>query len=113
MDTQAILKYQRISAQKCRLVANSIRGLKVDKAVEFLEFNNKKASQMILKVLESAIANAENDYSLDIDELIVKNILIDEGPTGKRYMPRARGRVNQILKRSSHITVIVSDGKEG
>ena len=112
MDTQAVLKYQRISAQKCRLVANSIRGLKVDKALEFLEFNNKKASQMILKVLESAIANAENNNSLDIDELKVKNILIDEGPTGKRYMPRARGRVYQILKRSSHITVIVSDGKE-
>ena len=112
MDTQAVLKYQRISAQKCRLVANSIRGLKVDKALEFLEFNNKKASQMILKVLESAIANAENNNSLHIDELKVKNILIDEGPTGKRYMPRARGRVNQILKRSSHITVIVSDGKE-
>tara|TARA_Y100000817_G_C16692092_1_gene470913 strand:- start:172 stop:513 length:342 start_codon:yes stop_codon:yes gene_type:complete len=112
MDTQAVLKYQRISAQKCRLVANSIRGLKVDKALEFLEFNNKKASQMILKVLESAIANAENNNSLDIDELKVKNILVDEGPTGKRYMPRARGRVNQILKRSSHITVIVSDGKE-
>ena len=112
MDTQAVLKYQRISAQKCRLVANSIRGLKVDKALEFLEFNNKKASQMILKVLESAIANAENNNSLDIEELKVKNILIDEGPTGKRYMPRARGRVNQILKRSSHITVIVSDGKE-
>ena len=112
MDTQAVLKYQRISAQKCRLVANSIRGLKVDKALEFLEFNNKKASQMILKVLESAIANAENNNSIDIDELKVKNILIDEGPTGKRYMPRARGRVNQILKRSSHITVIVSDGKE-
>jgi len=112
MDTQAVLKYQRISAQKCRLVANSIRGLKVEKALEFLEFNNKKASQMILKVLESAIANAENNNSLDIDELKVKNILIDEGPTGKRYMPRARGRVNQILKRSSHITVIVSDGKE-
>ena len=112
MDTQAVLKYQRISAHKCRLVANSIRGLKVDKALEFLEFNNKKASQMILKVLESAIANAENNNSLDIDELKVKNILIDEGPTGKRFMPRARGRVNQILKRSSHITVIVSDGKE-
>ena len=112
MNTQAVLKYQKISAQKCRLVANSIRGLKVDKALEFLEFNNKKASQMILKVLESAIANAENNNSLDIDELKVKNILIDEGPTGKRYMPRARGRVNQILKRSSHITVIVSDGKE-
>ena len=112
MDTRAILKYQRISAQKCRLVANAIRGLKVDKALEFLQFNNKKASSLILKVLESAVANAENNNSQDIDGLMVKNILIDEGPTGKRHMPRARGRVNGILKRSSHITVIVSDGKE-
>ena len=112
MDTQAILKYQRISAQKCRLVANAVRGLKVDRALEFLNFNNKKASRLILKVLESAVANAENNNSQDIDDLMVKNILIDEGPTGKRHMPRARGRVNEILKRSSHITVIVSDGKE-
>ena len=112
MDTRAILKYQRISAQKCRLVANAIRGLKVEKALEFLQFNNKKASSLILKVLESAVANAENNNSQDIDDLMVKKILIDEGPTGKRHMPRARGRVNEILKRSSHITVIVSDGKE-
>ena len=112
MNTQAVLKYQKISAQKCRLVANAIRGLKVDKALVFLQFNNKKASGLILKVLESAVANAENNNSQDIDDLIVKNILIDEGPTGKRHMPRARGRVNEILKRSSHITVIVSDGKE-
>lgn len=112
MDTQAILKYQRISAQKCRLVANAVRGLKVDKALEFLNFNNKKASRLILKVLESAVANAENNNSHDIDDLMVKNILIDEGPTGKRNMPRARGRVNEILKRSSHITVVVTDGKE-
>ena len=112
MDTRAILKYQRISAQKCRLVANAIRGLKVEKALEFLQFNNKKASSLILKVLESAVANAENNNYQDIDDLMVKNILIDEGPTGKRHMPRARGRVNEILKRSSHITVIVSDGKE-
>ncbi len=112
MDTQAILKYQRISAQKCRLVADAVRGLRVDKALEFLNFNNKKASKMILKVLESAVANAENNNSLDIDDLIVKNILVDEGPTAKRHIPRARGRVNQILKRSSHITVVVSDGKE-
>jgi len=112
MDTQAILKYQRISAQKCRLVADAVRGLRVGKALEFLNFNNKKASKMILKVLESAVANAENNNSLDIDDLIIKNILVDEGPTAKRHMPRARGRVNQILKRSSHITVIVSDGKE-
>ena len=112
MDTRAILKYQRISAQKCRLVANAVRGLKVDRALEFLNYNNKKASRLILKVLESAVANAENNNSQDIDDLMVKNILIDEGPTGKRHMPRARGRVNEILKRSSHITVIVSDGKE-
>ena len=112
METQAILKYQRISAQKCRLVANAVRGLKVDRALEFLNFNNKKASRLILKVLESAVANAENNNSQDIDDLMVKNILIDEGPTGKRHMPRARGRVNEILKRSSHITVIVSDEKE-
>ena len=112
MNTRAILKYQRISAQKARLVANVIRGLKVDKAIEFLTFNNKKASRMILKVLESAVANAENNNSHDIDDLMVKNILVDEGPTQNRHMPRARGRVNEILKRSSHITVIVSDGKE-
>ncbi len=112
MDTRAILKYQRMSAQKARLVANVVRGLKVDKAIEFLNFNNKKASRMILKVLESAVANAENNNSHDIDDLLVKNILVDEGPTQKRNMPRARGRVNEILKRSSHITVIVSDGKE-
>ena len=112
MDTRAILKYQRISAQKCRLVANAIRWLKVDKDLELLQFNNKKASGLILKVLESAVANDENNNSQDIDDLMVKNILIDEGPTGKRHMPRARGRVNEILKRSSHITVIVSDGKE-
>ena len=112
MDTRAILKYQRISAQKARLVANVVRGLKVDKAIEFLNFNNKKAYRMILKVLESAVANAENNNSHDVDDLLVKNILVDEGPTQKRHMPRARGRVNEILKRSSHITVIVSDGKE-
>ena len=75
MNTRAILKYQRISAQKARLVANVVRGLKVDKAIEFLTFNNKKASRMILKVLESAVANAENNNSHDIDDLMVKNIL--------------------------------------
>ena len=112
MDTQAIMKYQRISAQKCRLVANAVKGLKVDKAFDFLNFDNKKASRLILKVLQSAVSNAENNNSNDIDDLIIKNVLIDPGPAGKRHMPRARGRVNEILKRSSHITVIVTDGKE-
>ncbi|MEC7833235.1 MAG: 50S ribosomal protein L22 [Pseudomonadota bacterium] len=112
MDTQAIIKYQRISAQKCRLVADSVRGLKVDRALEFLNFTNKKASRLILKVLKSAVANAETNNSVDIDDLKIKNVLVDEGPVQKRFMPRARGRVNQILKRSSHITVIVTDGRE-
>ncbi len=112
MDTRAISKFQRISAQKCRLVADSVRGLSVDQALEFLNFDKKKASRMILKVLESAVANAENNHSSDIDSLKIKNVLINEGPTQKRHIPRARGRVNQILKRTSHITVVVTDGKE-
>ena len=98
MNTQAILKYQKISAQKCRLVADAVRGLPVNKAFEFLNYSNKKASQLILKVLESAVANAEHNNSSDLDELVVKNVLVDEGPYGKRHRPRARGRVNQILK---------------
>ena len=113
MDTRAILKYQRISAQKCRLVADSVRGLKIDRALEFLNFTNKKASKIILKVLKSAISNAEVNNSVDIDDLRIKNVLVNQGPTAKRHIPRARGRVNEILKRSSHITVVVTDGKEG
>ena len=101
-----------ISAQKCRLVADEVRGIPVNKAFEFLNYSKKKASQLILKVLESAVANAEHNNSSDLDELIVKNVLIDEGPYGKRHRPRARGRVNQILKRTSHITVVVCD-KQG
>ena len=112
MNTQAVLKYQKISAQKCRLVANEVRGLPVNKAFEFLNYSNKKASQLILKVLESAVANAEHNNSSDLDELIVKNVLVDEGPYGKRHRPRARGRVNQIIKRTSHITIVVTDGQE-
>ena len=89
-----------------------MRGLSVNKAFEFLTYSNKKASQLILKVLESAVANAEHNNSSDIDELIVQNVLIDEGPYGKRHRPRARGRVNQILKRTSHITIVVSDKED-
>ena len=98
MNTQAVLKYQKISAQKCRLVANEVRGLPVNKAFEFLNYSHKNASQLILKVLESAVAHAEHNNSSDLDELFVKNVLVDEGPYGKRHRPRARGRVNQILK---------------
>ena len=78
MDIQAILKYQRISAQKCRLVADSVRGLKIDRALEFLNFTNKKASKIILKVLKSAISNAEVNNSVDIDDLRIKNVLVNK-----------------------------------
>ncbi|NIH16478.1 MAG: 50S ribosomal protein L22 [Buchnera aphidicola (Periphyllus lyropictus)] len=97
------------SAQKLRLVADIIRGKKVNKAIDILNFTNKKAALLIKKVLNSAISNAENNNGIDIDLLKVSEIFIDEGPTIKRMMPRAKGRADQILKRSSHITIIVSD----
>jgi large subunit ribosomal protein L22 len=109
MEALAKLTQARISPQKCRLVADQIRGLKVDKAMELLAFHKKKAAQIVRKVLESAIANAEHNEGADVDELKVSLILIDEGPMLKRFMPRAKGRANQICKRTSHITIKVSE----
>ncbi len=113
MQTQATarLRHARISAQKARLVADQIRGLPVDRALDVLTFSNKKAAILVKKVLDSAIANAENNESADIDELWVKTVCVDEGPTMKRIRARAKGRANRILKRSSHITVTVAEGK--
>ena len=112
MEVAATLKYARLSAQKARLVADQIRNLQVDKAIDVLNFSTKKAARLTLKVLNSAIANAENNEGADIDELIVSKIYVDEGPTAKRQMPRARGRADRILKRTCHITVNVSDNQE-
>ena len=109
METSAIHKFARLSPQKARLVADQVRGLQVEKAVELLTFSNKKAAQVIKKVLESAIANAEHNEGADIDELKVSAICVDEGPTHRRWRARARGRVNHIMKRTSHIKVTVSD----
>ena len=109
MATVAKLKNTRISAQKLRLVADQIRGLPVDSAINLLTFSNKKAAKIIKKVLESAIANAEHNDAADVDELFVSKIMIDEGPTMKRWRPRARGRANKILKRMSHVTVAVAE----
>ncbi len=109
MEASAKLKFVRLSPQKARLVANQIRGLPVERAVELLVFSNKKAAGVIKKVLESAIANAEHNEGADIDELKVRAICIDQGPTFKRWRARARGRANQILKPTSHITLTVSD----
>ncbi|MDM8564158.1 50S ribosomal protein L22 [Candidatus Halobeggiatoa sp. HSG11] len=109
METVSLHKDIRMSAQKGRLVANQIRGLPVERALNLLKFSNQKAAKLVKKTLDSAIANAENNQGIDIDELYVSAIYIDEGATLKRMRPRAKGRGNRILKRTSHITVIVSD----
>jgi large subunit ribosomal protein L22 len=109
MEAIAKHNFARISPQKARLVADLIRGKSVDQALEILTFSNKKAADLIKKVLESAIANAEHNEGADIDDLNVARIFVDEGPVMKRIMPRAKGRADRILKRSSHITVVVAD----
>ncbi len=109
MEAVAILKYARISAQKGRLVADQVRGLKVDRALNLLSFSTKKGADLMKKVLESAIANAEHNEGADVDELKVTKIYVDEGTSFKRVRPRAKGRADRILKRTSHITVVVGD----
>lgn len=109
MEVAAHLRFARISPQKCRLVADQIRGLPVDKALNVLAFSPKKAAEMLKKVLESAIANAEHNDGADIDDLHVTRVFVDQGPAMKRIMPRAKGRANRILKRTSHITVAVGE----
>lgn len=109
MEVSATLKNAQSSAQKARLVANEIRGNDVEAAVEKLKFIRKKAAKLIKKLLESAIANAEHNQGADIDELKVATIIVDEAPTLKRFMARAKGRGNRILKRRCHIKIVVSD----
>lgn len=109
MSTSAKLTNTRLSPQKMRLVADQVRGLPVEKAIDVLTFSNKKAAAVIKKVLESAIANAEHNDGADIDELKISEILVDAGPTMKRLRPRARGRADRIIKRSSHVKVTVSE----
>ena len=109
MESRAVHRHARISPQKARLVADQVRGLPVDRAVTLLQFSDKKAADLILKVLESSMQNAENNFGLDIDNLFVKTIMVDEGPLLKRMRPRAKGRGDRILKKTSHITVIVAE----
>ncbi|HBR5788210.1 TPA: 50S ribosomal protein L22 [Klebsiella pneumoniae] len=115
METLAQHRHARSSAQKVRLVADLIRGKKVSQALDILTYTNKKAAVLVKKVLESAIANAEHNDGADIDDLKVAKIFVDEGPSMKcimpraSIMPRAKGRADRILKRTSHITVVVSD----
>ena len=109
METSAKLRYARISPQKCRLVADQIRGQEVGQALKILRFSPKKAAHLLRKVLESAIANAEHNHGADIDELKVSTVDIGMAPIYGRYRARAKGRGNRILKRNSHITIKVAD----
>jgi large subunit ribosomal protein L22 len=111
MEISAKLKNAPLSAQKARLVGDQIRGLPVEKALNLLKFSSKKAATIIKKVLESAIANAENNESADIDELKVSTVYVNEGATMKRFKARAKGRANHILKRTCHITIKVAEAE--
>jgi large subunit ribosomal protein L22 len=109
METVAKLKSARLSAQKARLVADQIRGKSVADALNILTFSPKKGAELIKKVLESAIANAEHNDGADVDELKVSTVFVDEAMTMKRIRPRAKGRADRILKRTCHITVKVAE----
>ena len=112
METRAYLKGTRLSAQKAGLVANVVRGKSVHAAMDFLTFHKQKASAVIKKLLESAIANAENNHNLDIDKLIVSEAYVGKALVMKRFRPRARGRGGKILKPISNLTVIVRENQE-
>lgn len=109
METRAVLRGVRLSAQKARLVADQIRGLPVDKALNVLRFSSKRSAAVIKKVLESAIANAEHNEGADIDELKVSVIHVERGTFMRRFMPRAKGRANRIMKPTCHIFLSVGD----
>ncbi len=112
MQATARLTNARISPQKCRLVADLVRGRPVGGAVAMLKFTPKKGAELVLKVLESAIANAEHNLGADIDELKIARIEVDVARVRKGFAARAKGRGNRIVKRNSHITVQVSDGRK-
>lgn len=109
MQVKAHLRHARVSAQKARLVADQIRGKDIDRALDILTYSPKKSAEMIRKLLMSAIANAENNFGLDVDELFVSSIQVNQGPVLKRIRPRAKGRANRILKKMSHISVELAE----
>ena len=112
MEAKAVEKFIRISPRKLRYVADVIRTKRVDDAVDLLTFTTKKAALIIKKAVQSAVANATENHKMNEDDLVVEKIFINEGPILKRFRPRARGRATKIRKRTSHLTVIVSDGRE-
>ena len=112
MKVSARARFIRQSPYKVRRVLDLVRGLPVPEAREVLQFTNRRAADPIAKVLESAVSNASHNHSLDAGELAIVEAFADEGPTLKRYKPRARGRATQILKRTAHITIVVGDGRD-
>ena len=109
MEAKAIAKYIRIAPRKVRIVADIIRGKSVGEAFAILQHTPKVASEVLEKVLKSAVANAEHNYEMNVDDLYVSTIYVDQGPTMKRIHPRSRGQAFKILKRSSHVTVMVKE----
>lgn len=108
-EVKAVLKFVRISPQKVRKLVDAVKGKPAEAAIDMLKFMPQKGAAIVEKVLRSAVANAEQNHNLDIDTLVVKNITADQGPTLKRFRARARGRGTRILKRTAHITVVLSD----
>jgi large subunit ribosomal protein L22 len=113
MEARASTRYARLTAQKARLVVDMIRGKGVEDALGILQFTPKRGAKIVAKTLKSAIANAEHGSRVDVDALYVKRVFVDEGPTGKRFLPRAHGRATPIFKRTSHITVVVDERRRG
>lgn len=109
MEVTAKLKFARIGAMKARLVADAVRGKDVNDAIRALTFMDKKGSVMIKKLIESAVANADQKKVIDIDNLYVKTITVDQGPHMHRWMPRAQGRATPIKKKTSHINVVLDE----
>ena len=109
MEVKATTRYARISPFKLRLPISEIKGKNAEQALTLLKFMPLKAAGIMHKTLQSAIANAEHNNEMDVDKLVVKNVIVDHGPSMKRFRPRARGRASRILKRTSHITVIVEE----
>jgi large subunit ribosomal protein L22 len=112
MQAKAITRGVRISPLKVRLVMDVVRGMPVDRALSTLRYMPQKAAREIAKTIQSAAANAENNFDMERRDLVVKTIFADEGPALKRFMPRARGMANRIRRRTTHITVVVDDGQE-
>lgn len=109
METRATLKAVRLSPRKARLVARNVIGMEAAKALDILKFQPQKAAGIIHQVMYSALSNSVNETSIDPDALVVKQIIVNEGPSWKRFLPRAQGRASSIIKRTSHITVILAE----